>query len=151
MKASIRLALAVATAFAAGAAQADITIGVSISLTGPTSALGIPCKNGIMLWPSTVAGEKLNVIILDDATDPTTGVKNARRFVTEDKVDLILGSAATPIAIAMSDVATEAQTVQLALSPIVLPEGKGAWSFRLPQSTAVMAIPIPEDIRVLCE
>jgi len=97
-----------------------------------------------MLWPSTVAGEKLNVIILDDATDPTTGVKNARRFVTEDKVDLILGSAATPIAIAMSDVATEAQTVQLALSPIVLPEGKGAWSFRLPQSTAVMAIPIVE-------
>jgi branched-chain amino acid transport system substrate-binding protein len=71
-------------------------------------------------------------------------VKNARRFVTEDKVDLIVGSAATPIAVAMSDVAAEAKTVQLTLSPIVLPEGKGAWSFRLPQSTAVMAIPIVE-------
>jgi branched-chain amino acid transport system substrate-binding protein len=84
------------------------------------------------------------VIVLDDATDPTVGVKNARRFVTEDKVDLIVGSSATPIAIAMSDVAAEAQTVQLALSPIPLPEGKGAWTFRLPQSTAVMAIPIVE-------
>jgi branched-chain amino acid transport system substrate-binding protein len=135
-------ATAVATLLAATFAHADITIGVSLPLTGPTSALGIPCKNGIDLWPKTVAGEKLNVIILDDATDPTVGVKNARRFVTEDKVDLILGSAATPIAVAMSDVATEAQTVQLTLSPIVLPEGKGAWSFRLPQSTAVMAIPI---------
>ena len=31
---------------------ADITIGVSITLTGPTSALGIPTKNGIALWPS---------------------------------------------------------------------------------------------------
>lgn len=134
-----------AAAFATTLAHADITIGVSIPLTGPTSALGIPSKNGIDLWPKTIAGEKLNVIILDDATDPTVGVKNARRFVTEDKVDVIIGSAATPIAIAMSDVAAEAQTVQLTLSPIELPEGKGGWSFRLPQSTAVMAIPIVEQ------
>ena len=138
------LALAIAALAFATTAQADITIGVSVPLTGPTSALGIPCKNGITLWPTSIGGEKLNVIILDDATDPTIGVKNARRFVTEDKVDLIVGSAATPIAIAMSDVAAEAQTVQLTLSPIVLPEGKGGWSFRLPQSTAVMAIPIIE-------
>jgi branched-chain amino acid transport system substrate-binding protein len=138
------LALAIAALAFATTAQADITIGVSVPLTGPTSALGIPCKSGITLWPTSIGGEKLNVIILDDATDPTIGVKNARRFVTEDKVDLIVGSAATPIAVAMSDVAAEAKTVQLTLSPIVLPEGKGAWSFRLPQSTAVMAIPIVE-------
>jgi branched-chain amino acid transport system substrate-binding protein len=142
---TIRLATALAVAFGTTAALADITIGVSIPLTGPTSALGIPCKNGIMLWPTSVAGEKLNVIILDDATDPTQGVKNARRFVTEDHVDLILGSAATPIAVAMAPIAAEAQTVQLTLSPIPpLPEGKDAWTFRLPQSTAVMAIPIVE-------
>jgi branched-chain amino acid transport system substrate-binding protein len=129
----------------ATSAMADLTIGVSIPLTGPTSALGIPSKNGIELWPKTIAGEKLNVIVLDDATDPTIGVKNARRFVTEDKVDVIVGSAATPIAAAMSDVAAEGQTVQLMLSPVNLPEGKGAWSFRMPQSTAVMAIPIVEQ------
>ena len=129
-------------AFAALGAQADVTIGVSIPLTGPTSALGIPTKNGIALWPKEIAGEKLNVIMLDDATDPTIGVKNARRFITEDKVDLIVGSAATPIAAAMADVAAEGQTVQLMLSPVNLPEGKGQWSFRMPQSTAVMAIPI---------
>jgi branched-chain amino acid transport system substrate-binding protein len=149
MKASIRLALALAAACAAAAAQADITIGVSIPLTGPTSALGIPTKNGIALWPTTIAGEKLNVIILDDATDPTLGVKNTRRFITEDKVDLIVGSAATPIAAAMSDVAAEGQTVQLMLSPVNLPPGKGAWSFRMPQSTAVMAIPIVEQWKKL--
>ncbi|MEP7303719.1 MAG: ABC transporter substrate-binding protein [Caldimonas sp.] len=149
MKASIRLALALAAACAAAAAQADITIGVSIPLTGPTSALGIPTKNGIALWPATIAGEKLNVIILDDATDPTVGVKNTRRFITEDKVDLIVGSAATPIAAAMSDVAAEGQTVQLMLSPVNLPPGKGAWSFRMPQSTAVMAIPIVEHWKKL--
>ena len=139
-----RFLAAFAIAFAATHALADVTIGVSIPLTGPTSALGIPTKNGIALWPASIAGQKLNVIILDDATDPTIGVKNARRFVTEDKVDVIVGSAATPIAAAMSDVATEGQTVQLMLAPVFLPEGKGAWSFRMPQSTAVMAIPIVE-------
>ena len=143
------LVATLATLLGASIAQADITVGVSIPLTGPTSALGIPSKNGIMLWPTTIAGEKLNVIILDDATDPTIGVKNARRFVTEDKVDIIIGSAATPIAAAMSDVAAEGQTVQLMLSPVNLPEGKGAWSFRMPQSTAVMAIPIVEHWKKL--
>jgi len=128
----------------ATSAMADLTIGVSIPLTGPTSALGIPSKAGIALWPTSIAGEKLNVIVLDDATDPTVAVKNARRFITEDKVDLIVGSAATPLAAAMSDVAAEGQTVQLMLSPVNLPPGKGAWSFRMPQSTAVMAIPIVE-------
>ncbi|HEY9239637.1 MAG TPA: ABC transporter substrate-binding protein [Burkholderiaceae bacterium] len=137
------IAASLAAAFA-GAAHADITIGVSISLTGPTSALGIPTKNGIELWPKTIAGEKLNVIVLDDATDPTLAVKNTRRFITEDKVDVIVGSVATPVAAAMSDVAAEGQTVQLMLSPVNLPEGRGAWSFRMPQSTAVMAIPIVE-------
>lgn len=144
MKTFRTLAVALSATLIATQAIADITIGVSIPLTGPTSALGIPSKNGIALWPASIAGQKLNVIVLDDATDPTIGVKNARRFITEDKVDLMIGSAATPIAAAMSDVATEGQTVQLMLSPVNLPEGKGAWSFRMPQSTAVMAIPIVE-------
>ena len=120
-------------------AFADITIGVSIPLTGPASGLGIPMKNQIALWPEKIAGEKLKVIVLDDATDPTNGVKNARRFVTDDKVDVIVGSAATPVGIAMADVALESQTVQLAATPIGLPPGKDAWSFRLPQSNDVMA------------
>ena len=138
-----------ATLLGTSFACADITIGVCIPLTGPTSALGIPTKNGIELWPKTIAGEKLNVIILDDATDPTVAVKNTRRFITEDKVDVIVGSAATPIAAAMSDVAAEGQTVQLMLSPVNLPPGKGEWSFRMPQSTAVMAIPIVDQWKKL--
>ena len=147
MKKNRILAAVAAAAIAALAplpALADLTLGVSISLTGPTSALGIPTKNGIALWPKEIAGEKLNVIVLDDATDPTTAVKNTRKFINEDKVDVIVGSVATPVAAAMADVAAEGKTVQLMLSPVNLPEGRGGWSFRMPQSTAVMAIPIVE-------
>jgi len=140
---AIAAAASLGVAFAPQA-LADLTIGVSISLTGPTSALGIPTKNGIALWPKEIAGEKLNVIVLDDATDPTKGVQNTRKFITEDHVDVVVGSVTTPVAIAMADVCAEGKTPQLMLSPANLPPGKGEWSFRMPQSTAVMAIPIVE-------
>ena len=135
------------TALVAGAAQADITSGVSLPLTGPASGLGIPMKNQIALWPQSIAGEKLRVIVLDDATDPTNGVKNARRFVTDEKVDLIIGSAATPVGIAMADVAMESQTPQLLATPAGLPPGKDAWSFRLPQSNSVMSHAVVEHMK----
>jgi branched-chain amino acid transport system substrate-binding protein len=133
------LIAAAATLAVAGTALADITIGVSLPLTGPASGLGIPVGNQLKLWPATIAGEKVKLIVLDDATDPTNGIKNAKRFVTEDKADVILGSVATPVAIPMAGIAAEAETVQLALSPIPLPPGKDAWTFRMAQSTPVMA------------
>ena len=133
------VATAATALLAAAPAWADITVGISLPLTGPASGLGIPMQNQFKLWPQTIGGEKVKLIILDDATDPTKGVQNARRFVTEDKVDIIIGSAATPVAIPMADVAAESGTVQLAASPAGLPPGKDAWTFRLPQSNSVMA------------
>jgi branched-chain amino acid transport system substrate-binding protein len=131
--------LAAVLALIVGMAHADITIGVVQPLTGPASGLGIPVKNGIAIWPKTIAGETLKVVVLDDATDPTTGVKDAQRLVTEDKADVIIGSSATPVAIPMADVTAESGTPQIATSPAGLPPGKDKWFFRLPQSNDVMA------------
>ena len=138
MKRSLTLAAA-SLSLLAGGALAQVKIGVSLSLPGPGSGLGLPMQNGVKLWPKTLGGQPIEVILLDDATDPTKGVQNARRLVNEDKVDVIIGSSVTPVAIAMADVAAEAKTVQLAASPIGLPPGKDTWSFRLPQSSGVMA------------
>lgn len=132
----------VATAIAAlasGVAQADINIGVSLSLTGPTSALGIPIKNAIAMYPTSIGGQKLNVIILDDATDPASAAKNARRLVTDDKVDILLGSVATPPANAVATVASETGTMQLSFAPIDVSTNKAPWSYNMPQSTLVMS------------
>ena len=137
---AIKSLIAAAAALAvSGTALADITIGVILPLTGPASGLGIPVNNQVKLWPTTIAGEKVKVIVLDDATDPTTGIKDAKRFVTEDKVDVIVGSVATPVAIPVAGIAAEGETVQLMLSPAELPPGKDNWSFRMPQSNTVMA------------
>ncbi|MDQ3060230.1 MAG: ABC transporter substrate-binding protein [Pseudomonadota bacterium] len=139
MKLNKTILAAALSLLASSAALADITIGVILPLTGPASGLGIPVNQQMKLWPATIGGEKIKLIILDDATDPTNGVKNAKRFVTDDKVDIIIGSVATPVAMPIADVAAEAKTVQLSLSPIPLPPGKDTWSFRMPQSNTVMA------------
>jgi branched-chain amino acid transport system substrate-binding protein len=131
--------IALATLAASAAALADVTIGVSLPLTGPTSALGIPMKDSIALWPTSIAGEKLKVIILDDATDPTNAAKNARRFVTEDKVDMLMGSAATPTANAVAAVASETGTPHITFAPIDVSVAKSPWSYNMPQSTRVMS------------
>ena len=124
-RAALATLFAFAFAFAASsAAQADIVIGVSFSQTGPAAALGIAPRNTLALFPDQIAGEKLRFVALDDATDSTSAAKNARRFVSEDKVDLIIGSTASPPAIAIAEIAREAETVQLAAAPINLPDGK---------------------------
>ncbi|HSI56425.1 MAG TPA: ABC transporter substrate-binding protein [Ideonella sp.] len=142
-----KTSLAVAALAACGAAFADITIGVTLPLTGPASGLGIPMQNGFKMWPRTVAGETIQLIVLDDATDPAKGVQNARRFVTQDKVDLIAGSGATPVAIPIADVAAESKTVHFAMSPAPLPAGKDGWTFRMPPSNGVMANAVVAHMR----
>lgn len=135
----VQSAAALLLACAAPWAAADITVGVVIPMTGPGSSSGAAMKNGISLWPKTLGGENVQVKILDDATDPTTGVKNLRRLVDEDHVDVVLSSSATPVAAAMGDVVEETRTVQLALSPVPpLASGKDHWVFRMPHSSTVM-------------
>lgn len=126
-------------AVACGVAHADVTVGVSIASTGPSASLGIPQKNSMAWMPDTIAGEKIRYIVLDDASDPTQATKVARRFVSEDKVDIILGSSAVAPSIAISEVADESQTVQLAFSPIELKPGRGEWTYRLAQPVRLMA------------
>lgn len=138
-RANLAFIAALAAMLAGGAAQADVTVGVSIASTGPSASLGIPQKNTMPFLPETIAGEKIHYIVMDDGSDPTQGTRIARRFVTEDKVDIILGSSAVAPSIAISEVADESQTVQLAFSPIELKPGRGAWTYRLAQPVRLMA------------
>jgi branched-chain amino acid transport system substrate-binding protein len=137
--ACIRLATAWAITAAAASAHADITIGVNLSLTGPLSSLGLPQKASLALWPQQIAGEKIRMVVFDDASDPTGATSNARRLVTEDKVDVLLGPSGVPEGIAVAQVATEAKTVQLAFAPMPLPAGPGSWTFALAQPVSLMS------------
>lgn len=140
------LLVAVLTAAFALQAHADIVVGVSVSATGPAASLGIPEKNTFALLPQTIAGEKVRLVLLDDATDTTTAVKNARKLTGEDKADVIIGSTATPTSMAILEVAVETKTPQIAMAPIAPSEDKRPWVFQTPQSFGVMAAAIGEHM-----
>ena len=146
----IRKLAAVALAAAALAAQADINVGVTLSATGPAASLGIPEKNTIELMPRTIAGHKVNYIVLDDASDTTAAVANVRRLVTESKVDVIIGSTTTPNSLAMLDVVAESQTPMVSLaasSRVVEPvDAKRKWVFKTPQNDIMMALAIAQHM-----
>ena len=138
-----------ASAFAA-AVHADINVGVTVSATGPAASLGIPEKNTFALMPTTIAGQKINYIILDDASDTTTAVKNARKHITENKVDVIVGSTITPNSLAMIDVVAEAETpmISMAASARIVDAAnpKVKWVFKTPQNDIQMSTAIVEHM-----
>ncbi len=119
---------------------------MTVSATGPAASLGIPEKNTIALMPQTISGQKVNYIVLDDASDTTTAVANARKLVTESKVDVLLGSTTTPNSLAMLDVAAESQTPMISMAAsasIVEPvDAKRRWVFKTPQNDVMMSLAI---------
>ncbi|WP_077036159.1 ABC transporter substrate-binding protein [Pelomonas sp. KK5] len=139
--------LALAAAMAAmGSAHADINVGVTVSATGPAASLGIPEKNTIALMPTTIAGQKINYIVLDDASDTTQAVANTRKLISEHKVDVVLGSTVTPNSLAMIDAVSEASTPMISMAAsarIVEPvDAKKRWVFKTPQNDIMMALAI---------
>ncbi|MFT3955141.1 MAG: ABC transporter substrate-binding protein [Piscinibacter sp.] len=138
--------LLVAALTMAGIAQAQIKVGVTVSATGPAASLGIPEKNTVELMPKTIAGQKVEYIVLDDGSDTTKAVANTRKLITEDKVDIVLGSTTTPNSLAMIDVVAEAQVPMVSMAAsarIVEPvEGKKRWVFKTPQNDIMMSLAI---------
>ena len=133
----------VAGALFATSAAADINVGVTLSATGPAASLGIPEKSTIELLPTSIGGEKVNWIVLDDGSDTTRAVTNTRKLIAEDKADVIVGSTITPNSLAMIDVVSDAETPMISMAAgakIVDPANpKTRWVFKTPQNDALMA------------
>ncbi len=140
--------LALVSLLAVSASQAEITIGVSLGTTGPGASLGVPYKNAFQLIPKTLGGEPVRYIILDDESKPDAAVKNARKFVSEDKVDALMGSNGVPSAVAMSQVAAETRTPMIALTPLPpLAPDRALWTFIVPQPTELMMSAVAQHMK----
>ena len=152
MKSAFLAAAAVAAVLAlpGGAASAqtnEITIGITITTTGPAAALGIPERNALDFVPKEIGGVPLKVIVLDDGGDPTNATTNARRFVTESKADIIMGSSATPPTIAVSNVANEAGIPHIGLAPFPITPERAKWSVDMPQPVPIMGKVLYEHMK----
>lgn len=124
-------------------ASAQIKVGVTVASTGPAASLGIPERNTVSLLPTEIAGQKIEYIVLDDGTDTTAAVRNMRKLITDDKVDVVVGTSVTPGSLAMVDVAGETSTPMISVAAnarIVAPvEGARQWVFKTPQNDQLMA------------
>ena len=129
------------------AQTSEITIGITTTTTGPGAALGIPERNALEFVPKEIGGVPLKVIVLDDGGDPTTATTNARRFVTESKADIIMGSALTPPTIAVSNVANEAGIPHFGLAPFPVTPERMKWSVVMPQPVPIMGKVLYEHMK----
>ena len=139
-----------------GVARAEIRIGVIASSTGPTAAVGLPQKNTVALLPGEIGGQKIEYIVLDDASDPTSAVTNVRKLLAEHKVDALIGPTTTPAALAILDFVAEAKTplvTTVGSSAVIQPmDDKKKWVFKTTQNddliaTAVLANMTASGIR----
>src|SRR6201997_1904229 len=147
LSAAVVAAALALSALPAGAQTSEITIGISISTTGPAAALGIPQRNALEFVPKEIAGVPLKLIVLDDGGDPTNATTNARRFVTESKADIIIGSSTTPPTIAVSNVANEAGIPHIGLAPFPITPERAKWSVDMPQPVSIMGKVLYEHMK----
>ncbi len=138
-----RFSLLAALLVLAGVARADIKIGVVASSTGPTAVVGIPQKNTASLLPTEIGGQKIEYIVLDDASDPTNAVTGVKKLLAEHKVDALIGPTTTPAALAILDFVAESKTPLLTTvgsSSVVLPmDDKKKWVFKTTQNDDLIA------------
>ena len=145
MSTIIRAAVAGAAlcALHTGTSQAQVKIGITVSQTGPAAPLGTSQKNSVGQLPKEAGGQNIEYVVFDDATDPTKAVANAKKLITEEKVDYLIGSSASPAALALVDVAAENKIPLCAMTPdkgLVLPmDDKRKWVFKAPQNNTIMA------------
>lgn len=137
----------VALAAVTTSSLAEVTVGVTVSATGNGASLGIPYKNAYAMMPKTIAGEPVRLVLLDDGSDPSNATRNARRFVSEDKVDVILGGTLSGTCMAVAEVAAESSTPQICGAPIDIPQGVFKWVFSIAQPLPIMMEAVVEHMK----
>ena len=81
-----------------GSDKGPVTIGISLPLTGDFSQPGGEAKRGSEVWADMVnakgglEGRQVKLKIVDDASNQDTVVADYTKLITQDKVDLVLGT-----------------------------------------------------------
>jgi branched-chain amino acid transport system substrate-binding protein len=133
-----------AAAMAAGilggsvAAQAQIRIGAILSISGPGAAMGVGYKGAFDLFPSEIAGQKVEYIIRDDATDANTAFTIAQKMISEDHVDAFIGPSLFASDAAVAPLANQAHIPMLAMAPYEYDPAKQPYTFNDAQPLSLM-------------
>ena len=101
----------------ARAQPAKIRLGLMLPYTGTFAQLGTAIENGLRLALEQVGGKlggrEFEFFKVDDESDPAKATDNANRLITRDKVDVLIGSVHSGVAMGMLKVAKENGTLML--------------------------------------
>jgi branched-chain amino acid transport system substrate-binding protein len=130
-----------------GIAHAQLQIGVNLSSTGAGASQGMPQRNLVEILPKTIKGLSVTYTVLDNATDPTVALRNARKLTAENNVDAMISGSTTPTALAAAEAAFETKTPMLSLAPLALAADRGGWVFVMPQPADLMIEAVAEHMK----
>ena len=88
-----------------------IVIGMSLPLTGPVADRAKPGMEGYQYWVDELnengglLGRKVELKVLDDGFDQQTAVSDYNRLISQDKVDLLLGTFSSDLNVAVAPIA----------------------------------------------
>lgn len=146
--------MAALTLISASYASAQVKIGAVLSVTGPASFLGDPEKRTLEIYVAEinakggVNGQKLQLVVYDDAGDANNARTFATRLVEEDKIVAMVGGSTTGTTMAMMPVFEEAQIPFISLAgavQIIQPVRK--WVFKTPHTDTMACEKIFADIK----
>ncbi|WP_341650199.1 ABC transporter substrate-binding protein [Thauera humireducens] len=115
---NIALTLALAAA-GMGAAQASekVKVGLMLPYTGTYAALGNAITNGFKQYVEEnggkLGGREVEYAVVDDESNPAKATENAKKLVSRDKVDVLVGTVHSGVALAMAKVARDSKTLMI--------------------------------------
>ena len=102
----------------AGPARAGppkVRVGLMLPYTGTYAALGNAITNGFKLLVAegggTLGGSEVEYFVVDDESDPAKAPDNATKLIKRDKVDVLVGTVHSGVALAMAKVARDNDTL----------------------------------------
>ncbi|MFW5737770.1 MAG: ABC transporter substrate-binding protein [Spirochaetota bacterium] len=99
----------------AGITDDEILVGSFQALSGSVAAIGVPVKNGMEAYfnfvnaQGGVNGRQVNLLVADDAFDPSRTTVEVKRLVESDNVFALVGGLGTPGNLAIMDYVEEQQ------------------------------------------
>ena len=134
--------LAMLAATPLSAVAADAKVGVLVSSTGPASVIGVPQRNSAKLLATKIGTVNVQYVVLDDGGDATAAVNNAKKLITEEKVDALIGPSISPNAMAILGFVAESKTPLIAAvgtDAVIFPmDAQRRWVFKSSQANRLI-------------
>ncbi|MCZ4291674.1 ABC transporter substrate-binding protein [Hoeflea alexandrii] len=138
----------IATAPLAAQEKEPLKIGLLLSLSGPAAPFGIPERDAIQTLAAQtnaeggINGHPVELVVYDDATNPTEAARGMRQLALQDKVHAVIGSTIGSGTLAAAPIAAQANVPVLApngTDAVVSPDQKFfPWVFRaLPSDSLI--------------